>query len=60
MTDHFTFDFLLGLLVAIALMLALWVPFFFFDLKTGRRKRRGRPVGSGENPPVSPLDHVHP
>jgi len=55
---HITFDFVLGFLLAIALMVALWVPLFFLDYKA--EKKRGRePVGSGENPPTPPLDKVH-
>jgi hypothetical protein len=58
--DYVTFDFVLGFLVAIGLMILLWVPFFFFDVRTGQRRRGGRPIASGENPPAPPLDKVHP
>ena len=53
-----TFDFLLGFLLAVGLMVALWVPLFFFDYKA-EKKRGGEPIGSGENPPTAPLDKVH-
>jgi hypothetical protein len=56
--EHITFDFVLGFLLAIALMVALWVPLFFFDYKA-EKKRGTEPVGSGENPPTPPLDKVH-
>ena len=56
--EHITFDFLLGFLLAVGLMVALWVPLFFFDFRA--EKPRGKePVGSGENPPNPPLDKVH-
>lgn len=55
--EHINFDFLLGFLLAVALMVVLWVPLFFFDYKA--EKRRGaQPIGSGENPPTPPLDKV--
>ncbi len=55
--EYMTFDFLLGFLLAVGLMVALWVPLFFFDYKA--EKKRGRePIGSGENPPTAPLDKV--
>lgn len=53
-----TFDFLLGFLLVVALMVVLWVPLFFFDYKA-EKKRAGTPIGSGENPPTPPLDKVH-
>jgi hypothetical protein len=56
--EHITFDFLLGFLLAVALMVVLWVPLFFFDYKA-EKKRGATPVGSGENPPTPPLDKVH-
>jgi hypothetical protein len=56
--EHITFDFLLGFLLAVALMVVLWVPLFFFDYSAEKR-RGGEPVGSGENPPSPPLDKVH-
>jgi hypothetical protein len=56
--EHITFDFLLGFLLAVALMVALWVPLFFFDYKA-EKKRGTTPIGSGENPPTPPLDKVH-
>jgi hypothetical protein len=55
---HMTFDFLLGFLLAVALMVGLWVPLFFFDYKA-EKKRGAEPIGSGENPAASPLDKVH-
>jgi hypothetical protein len=55
---HMTFDFLLGFLLAVALMVILWVPLFFFDYKA-EKKRGATPMGSGENPPTPPLDKVH-
>lgn len=59
--DYITFDFVLGFMVAIGLMILLWVPFFFFDVRTGQRKRGpGRPIASGENAPAPPLDKVKP
>jgi hypothetical protein len=51
-------DFMLALLLAVALMTVLWVPLFFVDFRAEKR-RRGRPAGSGENPPSPPLDKVH-
>ena len=56
--EHITFDFLLGFLLAVGLMVALWVPLFFFDYKA-EKKRGSEPIGSGENPPTPPLDKVH-
>jgi hypothetical protein len=56
--EHMTFDFMLGFLLAVGLMVALWVPLFFFDYKA-EKKRGAEPVGSGENPPTPPLDKVH-
>jgi len=56
--EHITFDFLLGFLLAVALMVVLWVPLFFFDFRAEKRKG-GQPAGSGENPPAPPLDRVH-
>jgi hypothetical protein len=56
--EHITFDFVLGFLLAIGLMVALWVPLFFFDYKA-EKKRGTETVGSGENPPTPPLDKVH-
>jgi hypothetical protein len=55
---YFTFDFLLGFLLAVTLMVILWVPLFFFDYKA-EKKRGTMPIGSGENPPTPPLDKVH-
>jgi hypothetical protein len=55
--EHITFDFLLGFLLAVALMVVLWVPLFFFDYQA-EKKRGATPVGSGENPPTPPLDKV--
>ena len=53
-----TFDFLLGFLLAIALMAVLWVPLFFFDYRA--EKKPGKlPAGSGENSPSPPLDKLH-
>ena len=37
--EHITFDFLLGFLLAVGLMVALWVPLFFFDFRA--EKPRG-------------------
>ena len=37
--EHITFDFLLGFILAIGLMVALWLPLFFFDYKA--EKKRG-------------------
>ena len=37
--EHITFDFMLGFLLAVGLMVALWVPLFFFDYKA--EKKRG-------------------
>ena len=56
--EHITFDFLLGFLLAVGLMVALWVPLFFFDFRA-EKSRGAEPVGSGENPPNPPLDKVH-
>jgi hypothetical protein len=56
--EHITFDFLLGFLLAVGLMVALWVPLFFFDFRA-EKPRGAEPVGSGENPPTPPLDKVH-
>ncbi len=42
---------------AVALMVALWVPLFFFDDKA-EKKKGATPIGSGENPPTPPLDTV--
>ena len=36
--EYLTFEFLLGFLVAVALMVALWVPLFFFDYKAEKKK----------------------
>jgi len=55
--EHITFDFMIGFLLAVGLMVALWVPLFFFDYKA-EKKRGAEPVGSGENPPTPPLDKV--
>ena len=55
--EYITFDFLVGFLLAVALMVALWVPLFFFDYKA-EKKQSGEPIGSGENPPTPPLDKV--
>jgi len=52
-----TLDFLLGFLLAVALMVVLWVPLFFFDYKA-EKKRGATPIGSGEDPPTPPLDKV--
>ena len=49
--EHITFDFMLGFLLAVGLMVALWVPLFFFDYKA-EKKRGAEPIGSGENPPT--------
>ena len=56
--EHITFEFMLGFLLAVGLMVALWVPLFFFDYKA-EKKRGAEPIGSGENPPTAPLDKVH-
>jgi len=56
--EHITFDFLLGFMLAVGLMVALWVPLFFFDYRA-EKKRNGQPVGSGDTPPSPPLDKVH-
>lgn len=56
--EHITFDFLLGFLLAVGLMVALWVPLFFFDYKS-EKKQGSQPIGSGGNPPAPPLDRVH-
>jgi len=55
--EHVTLDFILGFLLAVVLMVALWVPLFFFDYKA-EKKRGTMPIGSGENPPTPPLDKV--
>jgi hypothetical protein len=49
---------LLGFLLAVVLMVALWVPLFFFDFRA-EKSRGTEPVGSGENAPSPPLDKVH-
>jgi len=49
---------LLGFLLAVGLMVALWVPLFFFDFRA-EKARGAEPAGSGENPPSPPLDKVH-
>ena len=54
---NLNFDFILGFLLAVGLMVALWVPLFFFDYKA-EKKRGAMPIGSGENPPTAPLDKV--
>jgi hypothetical protein len=56
--EHITFDFVLGFLLAVALMVVLWVPLFFFDYRA-EKKRGAEPVGSGENPHGPRLDRVH-
>jgi hypothetical protein len=56
--EYINFNFVLGFLLAVVLMVALWVPLFFFDYKA-ERKRGRTPIGSGENPPAAPLDRVH-
>jgi hypothetical protein len=56
--EHLTFDFMLGFLLAVGLMVALWVPLFFFDFRA-EKARGGEPAGSGEIPPSPPLDKVH-
>ncbi len=56
--EHITFEFILGFLLAVGLMVALWVPLFFFDYKA-EKKRGAQPMGSGENPPTAPFDKVH-
>jgi len=45
-------------MLAVGLMVALWVPLFFFDYRA-EKKRNGQPVGSGDTPPSPPLDKVH-
>ena len=55
--EHVNFDFVLGFLLAVGLMVALWVPLFFFDYKA-EKKRGAMPAGSGENPPTPPLDKI--
>ena len=55
--EHLNFDFVLGFLLAVGLMVALWVPLFFFDYKA-EKKRGAMPAGSGENPPTPPLDKI--
>jgi hypothetical protein len=56
--QHITFDFWLGFLLAVALMVVAWLPLFFVNFRAEKR-RRGQPAGSGENPPSPPLDKVH-
>ena len=56
--EYMSFEFLLGFLLAVVLMVALWVPLFYFDYKA-EKKRGAAPIGSGENPPAPPLDNVH-
>jgi hypothetical protein len=56
--EHITFDFMLGFMLAVGLMVVLWVPLFFFDFRA-EKSRGAEPVGSGENPPSAPLDKVH-
>jgi hypothetical protein len=56
--EHITFDFVLGFFLAVGLMVALWVPLFFFDFRA-EKSRGAQPAGSGENPPSPPLDKVH-
>lgn len=56
--EYLTFEFLLGFLLAVTLMVGLWVPLFYLDYKA-EKKRAGQPIGSGENPPPAPLDNVH-
>jgi hypothetical protein len=56
--EHLTFDFVLGFLIAVGLMVALWVPLFFFDFRA-EKSRGGEPAGSGETPPSPPLDKIH-
>ena len=48
--EHITFEFMLGFLLAVGLMVALWVPLFFFDYKA-EKKRGAQPVGLGRKPP---------
>jgi hypothetical protein len=55
--EHITFDFMLGFFLAVGLMVALWVPLFFFDYRA-EKSRGTEPVGSGENSPTPPLDKV--
>ncbi|HKY20818.1 MAG TPA: hypothetical protein VJM31_06325 [Vicinamibacterales bacterium] len=55
--EYLTFEFVLGFLLAVALMVGLWVPLFFLDYKA-EKKRGAQPIGSGENPPTPPLDKV--
>jgi hypothetical protein len=55
--ENITFDFLLGFLLAVALMVVLWIPLFFFDYRA-EKKRNALPAGSGENAPTPPLDKV--
>ena len=43
--EYVTFDFVLGFLLAVGLMVALWVPLFFFDYKA-EKKQAGEPIGS--------------
>jgi len=55
--EYITFEFMLGFVLAVILMVAFWVPLFFFDYKA-EKKRGTEPIGSGENPPTPPLDKV--
>ena len=45
------------IVIALALGL-LWLPLFVLDYRA-EKKRRGTPIGSGENPPTPPLDKLH-
>ena len=56
--EHFNSDMLLGFLIAVGLMAALWIPLFSFDFRA-EKKRGHRPAGSGEDAPSPPLDKVH-
>ena len=56
--EYLNLNFLLGFLLAVALMVVLWLPLFFFDYKA-EKKRGTMPIGSGEAPPTPPLDKVH-
>ena len=40
--EHITFDFLLGFILAVGLMVALWVPLFFFDYKAEKKRGASR------------------